>query len=351
MVDGRRAVTFPGPTLTAPTAPGGIGVVAALLTALLGGLVLNLMPCVLPVLSLKLVGLARHAGEGRRAVRVGLVASGLGVVASFLALAGATVAAKSLGVAVGWGVQFQQPVFLGGMAALTVLFAASLFDWVHFGVPSFASGLDVRGTRRAWVRSFLTGAFATLLATPCSAPFVGTAVGFALARGPAEIIGVFLCLGLGMASPFFAAALAPRAVAWLPRPGPWMITLRRSLGCLLLGTAAWLVAVLDGVAGPAAAGAVVLPLSALLALPWWASRRRTAVRGEPRPARRPPSSSCWPPWSPAPRRGSRTGRIGTSATSPSTRPPSTASSPTAGPCWSTCRRGGASPARSTSSPP
>ncbi len=277
VVDGRRAATFPGPTLTAPAAPEGIGVVAAFLAALLGGLVLNLMPCVLPVLSLKLVSLARHAGEERRAVRVGLAASGLGVVASFVALAGATVAAKSLGVAVGWGVQFQQPVFLGGMAALTVLFAASLFDWVHFGAPSFASGIDVRGTRRAWVRSFLTGAFATLLATPCSAPFVGTAVGFALARGPSEIIGVFLCLGIGMASPFFAAAIAPGLVAWLPRPGPWMITLRRSLGCLLLATAAWLVAVLDGVAGLAATGLVMLPLSALLALQWWASHRRRSV--------------------------------------------------------------------------
>ncbi len=277
VVDGRRAATFSGPTLTAPAAPEGIGVVAALLAALLGGLVLNLMPCVLPVLSLKLVSLARHAGQERRSVRVGLAASGLGVVASFAALAATTIAAKSLGVAVGWGVQFQQPVFLGGMAALTVLFAASLFDWLHFGAPSFASGFDVRATRRAWVRSFLTGAFATLLATPCSAPFVGTAVGFALARGPAEILGIFLCLGIGMASPFFAAAIAPGLVAWLPRPGLWMITLRRSLGCLLLGTAAWLVAVLDGVAGLAAAGLVMLPLSALLALAWWASRRPRSV--------------------------------------------------------------------------
>ncbi len=280
LVDGDRSAALAGSAApvgsAAPPAgdgSGGVGLVLALLSALLGGLVLNLMPCVLPVLSLKLVGLARHVGEGRRAVRVGLAASGLGILASFLALAAALIAVRASGAAVGWGIQFQQPAFLGLMAALTVLFAASLFDWLHLAVPAGVAGLDGRAPRRAWVQSFLAGAFATLLATPCSAPFVGTAVGFALARGPAEILGIFLCLGFGMALPFFAAALVPGAAGWLPRPGPWMVTLRRVLGLLLLATAVWLVAVLDGVAGHAAAGVVVLLLAALLGLLAWAARR------------------------------------------------------------------------------
>jgi len=286
LVDGGRSATFAGPAISA-AAPDGGGLWTVLLSALLGGMILNLMPCVLPVLSIKLVGLTRQAGAGRRAVRVGFAATGLGIVTSFLAIAAALVALKWSGATLGWGIQFQQPWFLAAMAALTVLFAASLFDWVHVGVPRVVIGLGGvtrnaaagAGGRAAWIESFLTGAFATLMATPCSAPFVGTAVGFALARGPAEILGIFFCLGLGMALPFFAAALLPGVVGWLPRPGPWMITLRRILGVLLLGTAAWLLAILWSVAGPGVTALVSLLLATMLALAAWAALRPSA---EPR---------------------------------------------------------------------
>jgi len=286
LVDGGRSATFAGPAISA-AAPDGGGLWTVLLSALLGGMILNLMPCVLPVLSIKLVGLTRQAGAGRRAVRVGFAATGLGIVTSFLAIAAALVALKWSGATLGWGIQFQQPWFLAAMAALTVLFAASLFDWVHVGVPRAVIGLGGgtrnaaagAGGRAAWIESFLTGAFATLMATPCSAPFVGTAVGFALARGPAEILGIFFCLGLGMALPFFAAALLPGVAGWLPRPGPWMITLRRILGVLLLGTAAWLLAILWSVAGPGVTALVSLLLATMLALAAWAALRPSA---EPR---------------------------------------------------------------------
>ncbi len=163
------------------------------------------------------------------------------------------------------------------MAVVTVLFAASLFDWLHIGIPQWAVRLSEAGSglpgrdaskvsRGPAVEAFLTGAFATLLATPCSAPFVGTAVGFALARGPAEILGIFLCLGIGMGLPFFGAALVPGVARWLPRPGHWMITLRRILGVLLLGTAAWLAVILFSVGGTMATFWVVLLLAGLLAL-------------------------------------------------------------------------------------
>ncbi len=272
LVDGRRSASFAGPPIPATSPDGGLWAVLA--SAVLGGMILNLMPCVLPVLSIKLVGLTRQAGAGRRAVRAGFAATGLGIVASFLAIAVALAVLKWSGATLGWGIQFQQPWFLAGMAALTVLFAASLFDWIHVGIPRAVIGLG-GGTRNAtagtggwaaWTEAFLTGAFATLLATPCSAPFVGTAVGFALARGPAEILGIFLGLGLGMALPFFAAALMPAVAGWLPRPGPWMITLRRILGLLLLGTAGWLLAILWSVAGPVVAALVSVLLALILAV-------------------------------------------------------------------------------------
>ncbi len=283
LVDGPRSATFAGPAglATPAPAPDSGGLWAVLLSALLGGMILNLMPCVLPVLSIKLVGLTRQAGAGRRAVRAGFAATGLGIVTSFLAIAAALVVLKWSGATLGWGIQFQQPWFLAGMAALTVLFAASLFDWVHVAIPQAVIGLGGgprgpaggAGGRAAWIEAFLTGAFATLLATPCSAPFVGTAVGFALARGPAEILGIFLGLGLGMALPFFAAAVLPGVAGWLPRPGPWMITLRRILGVLLLGTAGWLLAILWSVAGPGVAALVSVLLAGMLALAAWAALR------------------------------------------------------------------------------
>ena len=248
LVDGARSATFAGPQPEPVMASGALW--PALLSALLGGLILNLMPCVLPVLSIKLVGLTRQSGAGRRAARFGFVVTGLGIVSSFMVIAIALIGLKASGASLGWGIQFQQPWFLAAMAALTVAFAASLFDWIHIGVPQLAvdlggTGTGVRhGRRTQWVEPFLTGAFATLLATPCSAPFVGTAVGFALAGSAFDILAIFLCLGLGMAAPFLAAALVPGVAGWLPRPGRWMITLRRILGIVLLGTAAWLLAIL-----------------------------------------------------------------------------------------------------------
>ncbi|HEX4764927.1 MAG TPA: protein-disulfide reductase DsbD domain-containing protein [Lichenihabitans sp.] len=288
LVDGGRAAEFaagpavPPPAQEAP-APASLSLWAIFASALFGGLILNLMPCVLPVLSIKLFGLTRHAGASRQAIRLGFVATALGIVASFLLLAGALVGLKWSGATLGWGIQFQQPWFLAGMASLTVLFAASFFDWLPIGLPGAISNIGGRGTRGSLAEAFMVGVFATLLATPCSAPFVGTAVGFALARGPAEIVGVFLCLGIGMALPYGAAALFPGLVRLLPRPGPWMIRLRQVLGVLLLGTAVWLLVVLSSIAGAWIADATAAILLALLAYRGWISR---GAIGEGRPRER-----------------------------------------------------------------
>jgi suppressor for copper-sensitivity B len=248
LVDENRAAEFKGPT--GATIPGhSSAFFAALLSAFLGGLILNLMPCVLPVLSIKLFAFTRQAGGGLRDVRLGSAATASGIMISFLLLAASLVGLKWSGATLGWGIQFQQPWFLAGMAVLTVLFAASFFEWLPIGLPSSIATMASKRASRPMLEAFLAGVFATLLATPCSAPFVGTAVGFALARGPSEIFAIFLCLGIGMALPYWVAALFPGCVRCLPRPGPWMLVVRKFLGILLLGTAVWLIFVLWSIAG------------------------------------------------------------------------------------------------------
>ncbi|RTR23798.1 copper resistance protein [Azospirillum griseum] len=281
LVDGARAVETPA--TVAPLVGAGAsgnGLVAMLGVALLGGLILNLMPCVLPVLSLKLLSVIAHGGRATGAVRAGFLASAAGIVTSFLALAAALLAVKAAGGAVGWGIQFQQPLFLVFMVVLVTLFSANL--WGLFEVPlprALADRLEGDGL----AGPFATGAFATLLATPCSAPFLGTAVGFALARGPVEILAIFAALGVGLAAPYLLVAAWPRVAAWLPRPGRWMLRLRALMGVALAGTALWLLSVLVVQVGPVAAGGIgALMVGLVLAL--WAGRRLPSRSGWAGPA-------------------------------------------------------------------
>lgn len=221
----------------------------------------------LPVLALKLFALLGYAGAERRQARLGLLATAAGVIVSFAVLAATLILLKAAGAAIGWGIQFQQPWFLAGMALVTTMFAASLWGWVPIALPTGVAGAvgSVRGRSRS-ADAFLMGAFATLLAASCSAPFVGTAIGFAFARGPLEIAVIFVALGLGMAAPFLAVAAWPGVVAWLPRPGPWMDWVRRALGLALLGTAMWLLSVLATEAGLWSALVTSATLLALLIL-------------------------------------------------------------------------------------
>ncbi|HVI87070.1 MAG TPA: protein-disulfide reductase DsbD domain-containing protein [Dongiaceae bacterium] len=215
--------------------------------ALLGGLILNVMPCVLPVLALKLAGLADHAGAERRHVRFSFLATAAGILTAFVLLAGALIGLKLSGAAIGWGIQFQQPLFLGFMLLVCLGFAANLFGWFEITMPRFAGDAAVgveRTNRHPLLKSFLIGMLATLLATPCSAPFVGTAVGFALSRGSREILMIFVTLGIGLAAPYLLVAAQPRLAAWLPRPGRWMTWLKRGLALALIGSALWLGSVL-----------------------------------------------------------------------------------------------------------
>ncbi len=213
--------------------------------ALLGGLILNLMPCVLPVLSLKLLSLIKHGGGDRRAVRLSFLASSAGIVTFFLVLGAALAGLKATGTTIGWGIQFQQPVFLAFMIGILTLFAANMLGLFEFSLPRFiADRAATSGGGNGLIGHFLTGAFVALLATPCTAPFLGTAVGFALSRGLIEILMIFAALGLGLAAPYLAVALFPKVATMLPTPGPWMVKVKIVMGLALAGTAIWLATVL-----------------------------------------------------------------------------------------------------------
>ena len=252
--------------------------ITMLLIALLGGLILNVMPCVLPVLSLKLLGLIGHDGENQRHVRLGFLASAAGILVAFAGLAAVLVVLKGMGSAVGWGIQFQQPWFLIAMMLLLTLFAANLWGWFEIPVPAVVGRLAGIGSHTTLLGQFGTGVFATLLATPCSAPFVGTAVAFALAHGPVEIFAIFLALGFGFAAPYLLVAALPAIAQLLPRPGRWMIVLRRILGLLLAGTAVWLLTILAGTLGANGVWVVVGLLLAMTVALWAVHRLPVALR-------------------------------------------------------------------------
>ncbi|HUA77605.1 MAG TPA: protein-disulfide reductase DsbD domain-containing protein, partial [Acetobacteraceae bacterium] len=278
-----RAATFAArPVPAAAIAGAALLPFGVLALAFLGGLILNVMPCVLPVLALKIMAVAGLAGAERRVARLELLTTAGGVLAGFAVLAAALIALKAAGAAVGWGIQFQQPWFLAAMTMVMVLFAADLWGWVTIAAPRSVAAVAVRSHHRSRrLSAFLAGAFATLLATSCSVPFVGTAVGFALARGPAQILAILFAMGLGLAAPYLLGAAAPGLVTLLPRPGQWMVRLARLFGVFLLGTAFWLLLVLLRAAGWIAAGSVAGLAVLLLGLLFWRHRfggRHVALR-------------------------------------------------------------------------
>lgn len=255
---------------TAPAASRGFA--GFLMLAFLGGLILNAMPCVLPVLSLKVFGLVKSAEGGRGSVVAGSLATGMGIILSFLLLATAAVIARSAGAAIGWGVQFQNPGFVAGLTVIVLLFTLNLWGLFEIPLPAALGRLGASGPSEGVAGHLTTGFFATLMATPCSAPFLGTALGFALTQNTPTTYAMFTAIGTGMASPYLLLAIAPRVARVLPRPGPWMSKFRAVMGLLLAGTAVWLLYVLSGLIAlqPLLTfGALLLGVSAVI---WWAAR-------------------------------------------------------------------------------
>jgi len=255
-------------------APGALP--AALLLALAGGLILNLMPCVLPVLSVKALSLVRHGGESPAAMRRHGIAYTVGVLVSFAAVAGALIALRATGEQIGWGFQLQSPAFVTALAYL--LFAMALSLSGVFAIGSRLGGIGGSlAARPGSAGSFFTGALAAVAATPCTAPFMGVAVGFALTQPWTTGLLIFEMLGLGLAAPYLALTLVPAWRRFLPRPGPWMARLERILAIPLYASVAWLVWVLSQQVGPAGVIAALAGLALIALAAWLYERSRSAA--------------------------------------------------------------------------
>lgn len=218
-------------------------VLSMMLIAFLGGLILNVMPCVLPVLSLKLASVISMGGAEKRYIRTSFLVTALGVITSFLLLGAGIALFRYAGVAVGWGMQFQSPIFLVTAAIAIAGFAVVMMDWVVLPIPQFLSSSS--GSRQKGLYGdFLSGFMATLLATPCSAPFVGTALTFAFTTSIPLMMLIFLAMGVGLAAPWIMVAGFPKLAQHLPRPGRWLMGFKRVLAAGLLITSLWLVSII-----------------------------------------------------------------------------------------------------------
>ncbi|WHZ09574.1 MAG: Cytochrome c-type biogenesis protein DsbD, protein-disulfide reductase [Burkholderiaceae bacterium] len=260
-----------GGILTAAAAP---ALLAALFGALLGGLLLNLMPCVFPVLAIKVLGLTRHAND-RRAHRVSALAYTAGQLGSFLALGALMLALRALGAQFGWGFQLQSPLVVAALAALFTVIGLNLAGLFEFGrfVPA---GLAATEARHPVVNSFLAGVLTVLIASPCTAPFMGAAIGLAVGLPATQALAVFGAVGIGMALPYLAAALVPGVARLLPRPGAWMQVFRRLMAFPMFATVVWLVWVLGRQSGIDGAAALLALLVALGAVLWAATLAGTS---------------------------------------------------------------------------
>jgi len=240
----------------------GLSIWQALLFAFLGGMILNLMPCVLPVLSLKILGFVRQADESRKkALAHGLVFTA-GVLISFWVLVGVLLALRAGGQELGWGFQLQSPEFLIVLSGFMFLFGLNLLGVFEIGTSLTAVG-GKTASATGWGGSFLNGVTATVVATPCTAPFMGSALGFSLTQPIWVVWLIFTFLALGMAAPYVVLSASPKLLRFLPKPGRWMESLKQIMGFLLLATVIWLSWVLSVQAGSLA---VVLLLAVLLLL-------------------------------------------------------------------------------------
>ena len=249
----------------------------ALVTALIGGLILNLMPCVFPVLAIKVLAFAgaRHASPA--AHRAQGLAYTAGVIVTFVALGGLMLALRAAGEQLGWGFQLQSPAVLAALALLFTLLGLNLMGLLQFGqvLPSSLASLQLRHPA---ADAFLSGALAVAVASPCTAPFMGASLGYAISLPGPQALTIFAALGLGLASPYLAASFFPGVGRWLPRPGAWMETLRRFMAFPMWATVVWLLWVLGHLSGVDGAASMASILLAVALLAWSASQQGSARR-------------------------------------------------------------------------
>jgi thiol:disulfide interchange protein DsbD len=267
----------PGP---AP-APAAASLIGTLFLAFLGGLVLNLMPCVFPVLGIKIMGFVQQSGSDRaKVVQHGLVFA-LGVLVSFWALAGLLLALRAGGAQLGWGFQLQSPAFVFAMAAFLLVFALNLSGLFEVGLSATGAGAGLQ-SKEGFAGSFFTGMLATLVATPCSAPFLAPALGAALALSAVESLLVFTAIAVGLAAPYLLLSAFPQAIRLLPKPGAWMETFKQFMAFPLYATVGWLLWVLAGqTTGDDNALLLITFGFVLIAMAAWAYGRFGQTYGQP----------------------------------------------------------------------
>jgi thiol:disulfide interchange protein DsbD len=235
--------------------------------AIVGGLILNVMPCVLPVISLKIFGFVSEARtEHKETFRLSMAFSA-GIISCFAVLAVIVILVRAAGSEVGWGFQFQDPRFIVLISCLVFAFALNMFGVFELSVSATATqGLANLARGQGYHGAFFQGVFATVLATPCTAPFLGTASAFAFAQPAWVTFLVLLFIGIGMALPYLVLAFNPKWLRYLPKPGSWMLQLKQFMGFLLMGTLLWLIWILGqmrGVNGIVELGAMLLVIAVL----------------------------------------------------------------------------------------
>src|SRR6266487_3608652 len=253
------------PTVSAASAAPARGIFTFLLFGFLGGIILNLMPCVLPVISLKIFGFIQQAGQSRQKILRSGIAFAAGIFAWFIGLALLLIALKAAGREITWGgFQFTNPYFVLALSVIVLAFALNLFGVFEISLPQSATR-GVLGWTGAQgdVGSFFQGVFATVLATPCTAPFLGTALGFAFTQSATVILLMFGSIALGMSAPYFLLSAQPAWLKFLPKPGPWMVRVKQLMGFLLIATLLFLLSVLGAQRG---VGALIWTCSFLLVL-------------------------------------------------------------------------------------
>ena len=230
------------------------GLLKLLLFGFIGGFILNLMPCVLPVISLKIFGFIQHAGDSRKRIFGNGLAFAAGIFAWFIGLALLMIGLKAAGHEITWAFQFTNPYFVVAMSAVVLVFALNLFGVFEITLPAGATtGLLGWSAREGYAGSFFQGVFATVLATPCTAPYLGTALGFAFAQSAAIILLMFLAIAAGMSAPYLLLSAQPAWLRFVPRPGPWMVRVKQFMGFLLLATLLFLLWVIGVARGADAA--------------------------------------------------------------------------------------------------
>jgi len=258
------------PVKNTPPKKAHMSLLYVIVIAFIGGMILNIMPCVLPVLSIKLISIIKHSDAPKERIRFALISTILGILFCFVIFAALAIAIKLTGNSFGWGLQFQNPYFLIALVLILTFFTANLLGYFEISVEQVLSTFlnrkisEGEAKHNIFAPNFLSGVLAVLLATPCSAPFLGSAISFAIISDASIILLIFLCIGLGLALPYIVLLFTQKPLSYLPKPGNWMIKVKQGMAGLLIATIIWLIYIISQNIGTAAS--IIIAIITVLTL-------------------------------------------------------------------------------------